>query len=119
MQALNNDDITIYGNGEQTRSFCFVDDTVDFIVKLMNANNRNDSPINVGNPCELTVNYVAKYIKEKIGSSSQIVYLKAMSDDPVKRKPNIDKAKSYIDWAPSVSFEDGIKATIEYFKNNK
>ena len=119
VQALNNDDITIYGNGEQTRSFCFVDDTVDFIVKLMNANNRNDSPINVGNPCELTVNYVAKYIKEKIGSSSQIVYLKAMSDDPVKRKPNIDKAKSYIDWAPSVSFEDGIKATIEYFKNNK
>ena len=119
VQALNNDDITIYGNGEQTRSFCFVDDTVDFIVKLMNANNRNDSPINVGNPCELTVNYVAKYIKEKIGSSSQIVYLKAMSDDPVKRKPNIDKAKSYIDWAPSVSFENGIKATIEYFKNNK
>lgn len=119
MQALNNDDITIYGTGEQTRSFCFVDDTIDFMVKLMNSNNRNDSPINVGNPYELTVNYVAKYIKEKIGSSSQIVYLNAMSDDPVKRKPNIDKAKSYIDWTPCVSFENGIKLTIEYFKNNK
>lgn len=66
MQALNNDDITIYGTGEQTRSFCFVDDTIDFMVKLMNSNNRNDSPINVGNPYELTVNYVAKYIKEKL-----------------------------------------------------
>lgn len=119
MQALNNDDITIYGTGEQTRSFCFVDDTIDFMVKLMNSNNRNDSPINVGNPYELTVNYVAKYIKEKIGSSSQIVYLNAMSDDPVKRKPNIDKAKSYIDWTPCVSFENGIKLTIEYFRNNK
>ena len=89
------------------------------MVKLMNSNNRNDSPINVGNPYELTVNYVAKYIKEKIGSSSQIVYLNAMSDDPVKRKPNIDKAKSYIDWTPCVSFENGIKLTIEYFRNNK
>ena len=117
MQALNNDDITIYGNGKQTRSFCFVDDTVNCMIKLMSMEQKNESPINVGNPYELSVNYVAEFIKEKIGSSSQIVYLDEMSDDPKKRKPNIEKAKKFLDWEPCVSFENGINATIDYFKN--
>lgn len=116
MQALKNEDITIYGTGEQTRSFCFIDDTLEFIVKLMNSNNRNNSPINVGNPYELKVNQVAQYVKEKTNSSSNFVYLEAMADDPVKRKPNIDKAKDYIDWEPTISFEDGLNKTIKYFK---
>lgn len=119
MQALNNENITVYGTGKQTRSFCYVDDTVDFIIKLMNAKSRNDSPINVGNPYELTVNYVAEYVKNKIGSSSKIIHLEAMPDDPVKRKPNIDKAKDFLNWEPNVSFEDGIEATIKYFKKIK
>lgn len=119
MQALNNDDITIYGTGEQTRSFCFVDDTVSCIIKLMNMEQKNESPINVGNPQELSVNYVAEFIKEKIESSSQIVYLNEMSDDPKKRKPNIERAKKIIGWEPCVSFEYGINATIDYFKNIK
>src|SRR5574344_1308555 len=78
MQALNNDDITIYGNGKQTRSFCFVDDTVNCLIKLMDLDQKNESPINVGNPYELSVSYVAEFIKERIGSSSQIVYLNEM-----------------------------------------
>lgn len=117
MQALSNDDITIYGNGKQTRSFCFIDDTVNCLIKLMNLEYRNETPINVGNPYELSVGYVAEFIKERIGSSSQIVYLNEMSDDPKKRKPDISKAKKIIDWEPCVSFEDGIDATIDYFKN--
>ena len=117
MQALSNDDITIYGNGKQTRSFCFIDDTVNCLIKLMNLDHKNETPINVGNPYELSVGYVAEFIKERIGSSSQIVYLNEMSDDPKKRKPNISKAKKIIDWEPCVSFEDGIDATIDYFKN--
>lgn len=119
MQALNNDDITIYGNGKQTRSFCFVDDTVNCLIKLMDLDQKNESPINVGNPYELSVSYVAEFIKERIGSSSQIVYLNEMSDDPKKRKPNISKAKKIIDWEPCVSFEYGIDSTIDYFKNIK
>lgn len=82
----------------------------------MNSNNRNNSPINVGNPYELKVNQVAQYVKEKTNSSSNFVYLEAMADDPVKRKPNIDKAKDYIDWEPTISFEDGLNKTIKYFK---
>lgn len=117
MQALSNDDITIYGNGKQTRSFCFIDDTVNCLIKLMNLDHKNEMPINVGNPYELSVGYVAEFIKERIGSSSQMVYLNEMSDDPKKRKPNISKAKKIIDWEPCVSFEDGIDATIDYFKN--
>lgn len=117
MQALSNDDITIYGNGKQTRSFCFIDDTVNCLIKLMNLDHKNETPINVGNPYELSVGYVAEFIKERIGSSSQMVYLNEMSDDPKKRKPNISKAKKIIDWESCVNFEDGIDATIDYFKN--
>lgn len=118
MQALSNNDITIYGNGYQTRSFCYIDDTLDFIVLLMKSNIRIDYPLNVGNPYELSVNEVAEIIKERINSSSTIIHVDSMKDDPQKRKPDITMAAKKLNWHPKVNFEDGLNKTINYFKNN-
>ena len=119
MQALANDDITIYGSGKQTRSFCFIDDTLDCITALMKLKDKNDKPINVGNPYELSVNEVANIIKKELNSNSKIIYLDSMKDDPQKRKPDISKAKALLNWEPKVSFSEGLSKTIEYLKNNK
>ena len=116
VQALKNEEMTIYGTGNQTRSFCFIDDTLDFIILLMNSNIKNYKPINVGNTYELSVNAIASIIKERLNSSSKIVYLTPMQDDPQKRKPNISRAKELLNWEPKVSFEDGLIKTIDYFK---
>lgn len=118
MKALSNNDITIYGNGYQTRSFCYIDDTLDFIVLLMKSNIRIDYPLNVGNPYELSVNEVAEIIKERINSSSTIIHVDSMKDDPQKRKPDITMAAKKLNWHPKVNFEDGLNKTINYFKNN-
>lgn len=118
-QALCNQDITIYGTGKQTRSFCYVDDTVDFIIKLMNSEEKINGPINVGNPGEISVFDVAVYIKNKIRTNSEIVFKEAMKDDPQRRMPNISKAKEILDWEPKISFEVGLAKTINYFKENK
>ena len=114
-QCLNNEDITIYGDGSQTRSFCYVDDTVEALIKLMNQE-ETIGPINIGNPYEMTIKELAIKCLEIIKTKSEIIYQELPSDDPMKRQPNIEKAKKYLDWQPQISLEDGLNKTIEYFK---
>tara|TARA_B110000483_G_scaffold204262_1_gene247135 strand:- start:993 stop:1916 length:924 start_codon:yes stop_codon:yes gene_type:complete len=114
-QCLNNEDITIYGDGSQTRSFCYVDDTVEALIKLMNQE-ETIGPINIGNPYEMTIKELAIKCLEIIKTKSEIIYQELPSDDPMKRQPNIEKAKKYLDWEPQISLEDGLNKTIKYFK---
>ena len=113
VQALKGEDITIYGDGSQTRSFCYVDDLVRGLVKLMASDYH--MPVNIGNPSERTVFELAKLIIDLTDSSSKITYKPLPSDDPVKRKPDISKANKILDWEPTVNIEQGLKNTIEYF----
>ena len=112
-QALNNEDITLYGNGEQTRSFCYIDDQIDGLIKLMKSNYIH--PINIGNPHEITVKELATLILDLTKSNSKIVYKDLPSDDPTNRKPDITKAKTILNWEPKYELEKGILQTIEYF----
>ncbi len=113
-QALKNEDITVYGDGSQTRSFCFVDDIVEGIVRLLESE-RNE-PLNIGNPHELSVLEFAKIIIRLTGSSSQIVFCPLPVDDPKVRKPDIGMARQLLDWEPKVILEQGMKKTIAYFR---
>ncbi|CAH1781684.1 unnamed protein product [Owenia fusiformis] len=115
LQCLQNEPITIYGEGKQTRSFQYVSDLVDGLVALMNGN--FSLPVNIGNPDEHTIIEFAQIIKKLIGSDSEIVNKPAMTDDPQKRKPDISRAKKYINWQPKVDMLLGINKTIEYFRN--
>ena len=115
-QCLENKDITIYGEGLQTRSFCYVDDTVDGLIKLMNQTN-TIGPVNIGNPYELAIKELAMILLEKIVTKSQIVYEDLPSDDPMKRQPCIEKAKKYLDWEPKIGLEEGLNKTINYFSS--
>ena len=115
IQALQNKDITIYGDGSQTRSFCYVSDLVDGLVKMMDNNKGFVGPVNLGNPSERSILDFAKYIIELTNSNSKIVFKELPSDDPVKRKPDISLAKSELDWEPRVDIKDGLLKTIEYF----
>lgn len=115
VQALKNEDITIYGSGEQTRSFCFVDDLINGMYAMMNTDDFN-GPVNLGNPCEFTILELAKIIIRLTESKSQIVFRPLPSDDPVQRKPIIELAKEKLNWEPKVGLEDGLKRTIDYFK---
>jgi len=115
VQALLGEDITIYGSGEQTRSFCFVDDLVEGFVRLMNADADIDGPINIGNPNETTVNELAEQILAMAGSSSRIVYHPLPVDDPRRRKPDISRALARLNWSPQVPLHDGLSRTIAYF----
>jgi UDP-glucuronate decarboxylase len=112
-QALNNQDITLYGNGEQTRSFCYIDDQIDGLIKLMNSH--YNYPTNIGNPHEITVKELAMIILNLIKTDSKIVYKDLPSDDPTNRKPDITKAKEILGWEPKYDLEQGIRKTIEYF----
>lgn len=114
VQALSNEDITIYGNGLQTRSFCYVDDMIKGMVKLMNSN--YSLPVNLGNPNEKTILEIAELIKELTKSKSKIIYKDLPEDDPFKRKPDISLAKTILKWEPKVLLEEGLKKTIKYFK---
>ncbi len=114
VQALGGEDITIYGDGSQTRSFCYVDDMVDGMIKTMESDYIN--PINLGNPVEQSIKEIALTIKEMTGSSSKIVYKNMPKDDPLRRKPDISLAIKELGWEPTVSFEEGLGKTIEYFK---
>jgi UDP-glucuronate decarboxylase len=116
MQALRSEDITIYGDGLQTRSFCYVDDLVSGLISLMNSNREVQGPINLGNPIEFTVKQLAEKIVEMTNSSSKIIYKELPSDDPKQRKPDISKASEVLGWTPSVNLESGLNKTIEYFK---
>ena len=114
LQALRNEDITIYGDGSQTRSFCYVDDLVEGLIKMMNS--KLTGPVNLGNPSERTVLDFAKLIIKLTNSSSKIVNKPLPSDDPTKRRPDISLAKQELDWQPTVDIVDGLNKTIEYFK---
>ena len=116
VQALNGDDITIYGDGSQTRSFCYVDDLVEALIRMMNSRDGFTGPVNLGNPGEFTMLELAKKVIELTGSSSKIVYLPLPQDDPTQRKPLIDLAKEELDWEPTIPLEEGLKKTIEYFR---
>ena len=113
-QALNNKDITIYGDGSQTRSFCYISDQINGLVKLMNSD--YILPINIGNPNELTVQQVALKIIKLTNSKSKLINLPLPKDDPTNRKPDITKASKILHWNPDIKFEEGLKLTIEFFK---
>jgi dTDP-glucose 4,6-dehydratase len=113
-QAIKNEPITIFGDGEQTRSFCYVDDLVDGVLKLLFSDYQ--LPVNIGNPDEITLNQLAKEIIEITGSSSEIVYKDLPKDDPKQRKPDIALAKEVLHWKPSISRYEGLKKTYQYFK---
>jgi len=116
VQALRGEDITVYGKGDQTRSFCYVDELVDGIIRFMeNTNDDFTGPMNLGNPGEFTILELAKSVIDLVGSKSKIVYNPLPSDDPMQRQPDISLAKQAIDWEPTVKLETGLKKTIEYF----
>ena len=116
MQALQNKDLTVYGNGEQTRSFCFIDDLVLGLQKMMDSAKENIGPINLGNPTELKILDLAKKIIKLTNSKSKIINRDLPLDDPIRRKPDISEAKKILNWDPKVDIDDGLKETIEYFK---
>ncbi len=115
VQALKGEDITIYGDGSQTRSFCYVSDLVDGMIRMMNNPQKFIGPVNLGNPSERTIMEFAKLIIEMTNSNSKIVYKPLPGDDPVQRKPDITLAKQELDWEPKVDIREGIQKTIEYF----
>lgn len=116
MQALQGEDITIYGNGSQTRSFCYVDDLIEGIVRMMDSKDEIMGPVNLGNPGEFTILELAQRIIEKTNTISKIRYCPLPADDPLQRKPVIEKAKELLSWEPQVSLDQGLDATIPYFK---
>jgi dTDP-glucose 4,6-dehydratase len=113
-QALEGTDVTIFGNGRQTRSFCYVSDLVDGIIRLMQSN-END-PVNIGNPQEMTIEDIARMIIKLTGSKSQIVYRPLPEDDPKVRQPDITRARTLLKWEPKVGLEEGLTRTLEYFR---
>ena len=117
-QSLQNKDITIYGKGEQTRSFCYVSDLVIGLIKLMNSETSEETllPINLGNPYEITVLELAKKIIELTGSKSKIIFMPLPTDDPIKRNPCITKANRILEWEPKIDLNTGLSITIEYFR---
>jgi UDP-glucuronate decarboxylase len=118
VQALKNEDITLYGDGSQTRSFCYVDDLVEALIRLMNTSADVTGPINLGNPAEFSIRALAEMIIEQTGSSSRIVYSPLPADDPKQRQPNIDLATKVLDWKPKIALADGLKTTIAYFRKS-
>jgi UDP-glucuronate decarboxylase len=116
MQSLCGNDITLYGDGNQTRSFCYVDDLIEALVLMMKSSTGFTGPVNIGNPHEFTIRELAEKIKELTGSKSKIKFLPLPSDDPRQRKPAISLAKNILKWEPKISLEDGLKETIAYFK---
>lgn len=115
VQALKGTDITVFGNGEQTRSFQYVDDLINALIKLMNTKDDFIGPVNLGNPVEFTILELANMVINLTGSKSEIVYKPLPSDDPMQRKPDITLAKKQLDWEPKIKLEEGLKKTISYF----
>jgi UDP-glucuronate decarboxylase len=116
MQALRNEEITIYGDGSQTRSFCYVDDIIEGLVRVMDTSDEITGPINMGNPEEWTILELAQKIIQLTGSKSKIVYLPLPKDDPMQRRPVIELAKRLLGWEPRIEIEEGLRRTIDYFK---
>jgi dTDP-glucose 4,6-dehydratase len=114
-QALKGEPVTVYGDGSQTRSFCYITDLIDGIYRLMNSD--LNEPVNIGNPNEMTLLALAKKIIELTKSKSKIEYRPLPKDDPKVRRPDITKAKKLLGWQPTIGLEEGLKKTIEYFKD--
>jgi dTDP-glucose 4,6-dehydratase len=113
-QALRGDDVTLFGDGSQTRSFCYVSDLVDGIIRLMESN--ESMPVNIGNPHEVTIREIAETIVRLVGSKSRLVYRPLPEDDPKQRRPDITRAKTILGWEPKVGLEEGLLKTVGYFK---
>ncbi len=113
-QALKNEDVTVFGDGSQTRSFCYVSDLVDGIIRMMES--KENSPINIGNPAEMTIKQIAETIIEMTGSTSKLIYQALPEDDPKVRRPDITRARTLLGWEPKVDLREGLTKTIEYFR---
>ncbi|MGM9426437.1 UDP-glucuronic acid decarboxylase family protein [Hydrogenophaga sp. MI9] len=116
VQALRGEDITIYGDGSQTRSFCFYEDLIEGFVRLMASGDDVTGPINLGNPNEFTIRELAEAVLRKVGGKSKLICLPLPSDDPKQRQPNIEQAKAVLGWQPQVQLEEGLDKTIDYFR---
>ena len=117
IQALQGKDITIYGDGNQTRSFCYCDDLIEGLIRMMATDDSIIGPINLGNPNEFTIKQLAELVIELTGSKSRIIYQDSPADDPQQRQPVIDKAKEVLHWEPTIQLREGLLRTIDYFKN--
>lgn len=115
VQALRNEPITLYGDGTQPRSFCYVDDLIEALIRLMDTPDDFTGPINLGNPVEFTIRELAKLVIELTGSKSRLSYHPLPVDDPSQRKPDIGLAKATLNWQPGVALEEGLRSTIAYF----
>ena len=115
VQALRGDDITIYGDGSQTRSFCYVDDLVEALVRTMNSGDDFTGPVNIGNPAEFTILALAEKVVAATGNGSKIVNVQLPDDDPKRRRPDIKLAMEKLGWEPVISLDEGLKHTISYF----
>lgn len=115
MQALNNQDITLYGDGNQTRSFCYVNDLIEAFVRIMATGDDFTGPVNFGNPNEFTIKQLAEKVIELTGSKSKVIFEPLPSDDPMQRKPDISLARRELDWEPTIQLEEGLQKTIAYF----
>jgi UDP-glucuronate decarboxylase len=116
VQALQNRDISIYGDGSQTRSFCYVDDNLEGMIRLMNSRDEFTGPVNIGNPNEFTILELAEKVIKLTGSKSKLIFEPLPSDDPMQRQPNISLAKSELGWEPKIQLEEGLIKTIDYFR---
>ena len=114
-QAFRGEDVTVFGDGTQTRSFCYVSDLVDGVLRLMDAD--TNDPVNIGNPHEVTIEQIARVIIRLLGSSSKVVYRPLPVDDPKQRRPDITRARTLLGWEPKVGLEDGLLKTVDYFKS--
>jgi UDP-glucuronate decarboxylase len=117
VQALKGDDITIYGDGSQSRSFCYVDDLLEGMIRLMNSREEFTGPVNIGNPNEFTIRELAEKVIRLTGSRSRIVHMPLPSDDPTQRRPDITLAQQELNWEPKIMLEEGLLKTIDYFKS--
>jgi UDP-glucuronate decarboxylase len=116
VQALRGEDLTVYGTGEQTRSFCYVDDLVEGIIRLMNTEAEDiHLPVNLGNPGEFTMNELAQEVAKTVGKDISVTNLPLPQDDPKQRQPNIERAQKYLDWSPTIPLKEGLKKTVAYF----
>jgi UDP-glucuronate decarboxylase len=115
VQALAGDDVTVYGDGSQTRSFCYYSDMIDGLVALMNAPDALDEPVNLGNPGEITILELARTVVSTLGSPSQLNFLALPVDDPKQRKPDVSRAAALLGWRPRVSLVEGLRRTVPYF----
>lgn len=118
VQALTNKPLTVYGEGHQTRSLCYVSDLIEGLVKLMNSNSTIQGPINLGNDAEISIEQLARTVLEHTGSQSEINYLPLPADDPIQRKPDLSRAKTDLNWEATVPLYQGLKQTIDFFRND-